>query len=108
MATAYIDTGLTGSIPVNVPVIDNPNAPAQTTGGVSSVTDTLLKLLSGGAQIYKTIADRTGTNGTTTTPASPGVVAPDSIVAFGLTKSQVTWIIGGGAVLAALFLLKRR
>lgn len=79
--------------------------PAAGISGFQTVLNTLTSAFSGGVAAYNTVAQNTGlplANGTPTVATLP---AP---VFAGLTQNQLLLIGGGVAVLAVLFLMKKR
>ena len=102
------DTVTTAAPPSNNPSATGAN-PSAGVSGFQTVLNTLTSVFSSGVNAYNTVARNTGlplANGTPSTPVT--TVATPAPVFLGLTQNQLLMIGGGVALIAVLFLLKRR
>jgi hypothetical protein len=91
-------------------------SPSQSTTGNfwNDAVDNLLKVVTGGAQVYATINNKTqgaaAQVAAQQVSAAPATVAPkdDKTVVFGLTQNQVLLVAGGLTVLLIVSMLRRR
>lgn len=107
----------TSSAPVSTTTAAPPSTNSSATGavptagvsGFQSVLNTLTSAFTGGVNAYNVVAQKTGlplANGTPTA-AVPVAVLPAPVL-FGLTQQQLLFVGGGVAVVALLFLVKKR